>query len=88
MKKLTWNPKHKGLRSFVSFARRIRPSSFPFECGNTSKTMISRIFVSKGFSSKAKKPGFSTAQTYKRCLIYHQKLMSSWTTISIVIEAV
>lgn len=59
------NPKRKGFFSFVSFASETRPSPFPSEGGNTSKTIISKSLESKGSSNRATNPGFNTAQTYK-----------------------
>lgn len=60
---LTLNAWRKGFRSFISFANDTLPSPFPSEAGSTSKTTISKGCVSKGSASKAKNPGFNTAQT-------------------------
>lgn len=68
MGKNTSNPKCNGLRSFISFARVVWPSPSVSVQGDTSKISMSKSLGSNGSWSKAKNPGFSTAQTYQEAI--------------------
>lgn len=53
----------RGFRSFTSTANETLAPPIPSEGGKTSKTIMSNGLVSKGSFSRARNPGFKTAQT-------------------------
>lgn len=59
----TLNAWRKGFGSSTSFAKDGHPSLFPSDAQSTSKTIMSKGWVSNGSFTNTKNPGFSTAQT-------------------------